>query len=89
MIVYKKFFDLIKARKITTTDIRKTGLVSEATLQKMRKGNAGLAYESLNRLCAFFDCQPSDLFEYVPDEEVEKWVEDAYKKIGKEKAAIV
>ena len=55
MIVYNKFFELIKKRGITTTDIRKTGLVSEATLQKMRKGNAGLAYDSLNRLCAFFN----------------------------------
>ena len=87
MIVYDKFFELIKKRRITTTDIRKTGLVSEATLQKMRKGNAGLAYDSLNRLCAFFNCQPSDLFEYVPDDAVEEWVEEAYKKIGKEKAA--
>lgn len=87
MIVYDKFFDLLKKKGITTTDIRKTGLVSEATLQKMRRGNAGLAYDSLNRLCAFFACQPSDLFEYVPDQDVEAWADEAFRKIGKERIA--
>ena len=69
MIKYDKFFALMKERNIKTTEIRRLKIVSEATLQKMRHGNTGLSYESLNRLCAFFNCQPSDLMEYVPDEQ--------------------
>ena len=29
-----------------------------------------LEQDALNRLCAFFDVQPGELLEYVPDEEV-------------------
>ncbi len=76
MIVYDKFFALMKEKNIKTTDIRRYKIVSEATLQKMRHGNTGLSVDSLNRLCAFFNCQPSDLMEYVEDEQTNAWLQE-------------
>ncbi len=39
----------------------------------MERG-ASKAYtvENLNKLCAFFNCQPADLIEYVPDVPLDK-----------------
>lgn len=36
MINYKKFFELLKKKGITSTDIRKQHIISESALQKMR-----------------------------------------------------
>lgn len=43
------------------------------TISEMERG-ASKAYsvENLNKLCAFFNCQPADLIEYVPDEPLDK-----------------
>lgn len=79
MIIYDKFFALMKDKNIKTTEIRRCGIVSEATLQKMRHGNTGLSADSLNRICAYFECQPSDIMEYVEDEKTAAWL--AEKKV--------
>ena len=74
MIVYDRFFALIKAKRVTTTMLRKHKVVSEATLQKMRHGGTGLSYDSLNRICAYLECQPADIMEFIDDEEVGAWL---------------
>ena len=74
MIKYDKFFALMKAKNVKTTEIRKHKIVSEATLQKMRHGETGLSYDSLNRICAFLECQPADIMEYVEDEATNEWL---------------
>jgi len=48
-----------------------TGL-SKNTLARLANDRADLvALNTMDRLCAFFDCQPGDLFIYVPASEAE------------------
>ena len=57
-----------EARRKITYDIIKaeTGL-SKTTLVRLANDKAELIGKTtLDRLCAFFDCQPGDLFIYVP-----------------------
>ncbi|OZB90079.1 helix-turn-helix transcriptional regulator [Paenibacillus sp. XY044] len=45
----------------------KTG-ISRAALTKLYDGEGkGIEYATLNTLCTFFNCQPGELLEYVPD----------------------
>lgn len=58
----------LKEKGITSYKIRSEKLLSESTLQKLRKGE-GVSWDNLETLCRLLECQPSDLIEYVPDAE--------------------
>ena len=62
---YKR--DVVSALKengITSYKIRSEKLLSESTLQKLRKGE-GVSWDNLETLCRLLECQPSNLIEYV------------------------
>lgn len=66
-IIYK--FDVLSALKergYTTYKIRKERLLSESTVQKLRKQEP-LAWENIEALCRLLNCQPGDIMEYVED----------------------
>ena len=68
-IKYK--IDILAALKdagYTTYRIRKEKLLSESTVQKLRKF-APLAWENIATICKLLNCQPGDLMEYVDEEE--------------------
>jgi putative transcriptional regulator len=57
-------------RKITYDIIRAETGLSKTTLVRLANDKAELIGKStLDRLCAFFECQPGDLFIYVPTPE--------------------
>jgi len=59
-------------RKITYDAIKKETGLAKSTLARLANDKAELIGKStMNRLCAFFDCQPGDLFIYVPISEAE------------------
>lgn len=62
-------FDILEALKekgYTTYEIRKKKLLSESTLQKLRK-KEGIAWSNIETICRLLDCQPGDILEYIPD----------------------
>ena len=56
----------LKERGYTTYRIRKEKLLSESTVQKLRRGDP-LSWENIDTLCWMLSCQPGDLMEYVPE----------------------
>lgn len=63
--------DIISALKdagYNTNTIRKNGLLSEGTLQSLRKGNY-ISMSAISKICELLKCQPGDILEYVPDDE--------------------
>ena len=66
---YDKLFALLKERGISSYAIRKSNIVSQAALTKMKNGEGNIDTRTLERLCAALNCQPGDILEYVPDEE--------------------
>ena len=56
----------LKENGITSYKIRSEKLLSESTLEKLRKGE-GVSWDNLETLCRLLECQPSDLIEYVPE----------------------
>ena len=58
----------LKEKGYNTNKIRTEGILSQSTLQKLREGK-GVAWENLEKICRLLECQPSDLIEYVKEEE--------------------
>ena len=57
-------------RKITYDDIWKQTGVNKNTLTRLANDRADMVGISVvDRLCTYFDCQPGDLFIYVPGSE--------------------
>lgn len=69
MFRYKK--DIMKALKekgFTSTRMRREKIMSEATMQNIRKGKS-ITLETINTICIILRCQPSDIIEVIPTNE--------------------
>ena len=69
--MYKYKIDVMKElseRGFTSTRMRKEKILSEATMQNLRKGK-GITTDTLNTICVILRCQPSDILEIIPTDE--------------------
>lgn len=60
-------------RKITLAEVSKQTGISRATLTRIAN-TPGYACttETINALCKYFECEPGELLQYIPDEEEEE-----------------
>ena len=79
MIVYYKLDTLLDERKITKTQLCKDTGISTNVVSKISK-NEVFKTDTLNRICEYLQVQPSEIMEWIPDEE--------YNKANEEKQAI-
>ena len=63
-IKYDKLFAVMKKKELTTYKIRKDNIISEGTLQNLRKNNH-ISTKTIDALCNALNCQPGDIMEYV------------------------
>ncbi len=55
--------------RVTYDSIRAETGVNKNTLTRLANDRAGMvALSTIDRLCAYFECQPGDLFIYTTDE---------------------
>lgn len=69
--MYKYKIDILKElskRGYTSTRMRKEKILSEATMQNLRKGK-GITTDTINTICIILRCQPSDILEIIPTDE--------------------
>ena len=60
---------MLAKRKMSVTELSEKLGITMANVTILKNGKAkAVKVETLNKLCAALDCQPGDLFEYVPDE---------------------
>ncbi len=61
-------------RRITYEDIQAGSGVNKNTIVKLANDRAAMVGISvIDRLCEYFDCQPGDIFVYVPDSEAGRY----------------
>ena len=61
---------LMGIHKMNIQDVRdKTGLNRNTIANMYHEKGKGIDYETMEKLCKLFNCQPGDLFEYIPDQE--------------------
>ena len=68
MMKYYKLFIMLDKKGMKRTDLLK--VVSSVTLAKLGKGES-VTTDILCKICAFLDCQPGDIMEYIPEEKSE------------------
>ena len=75
MIKFKiNIADALERRGFNSYQAKKTKILSQDTLKKIKNEDANISLESLNRICMLLDLQPKDLIEYVEDvEEMERF----------------
>ncbi len=70
----------LSKRGYTSTRMRNEKILSEATMQNLRKGK-GITTDTINTICIILRCQPSDIIEIIPtDEEKIKYFWKTLKK---------
>ncbi len=63
----------LKNKGYSSFRLRKTALLSESTIQKLRENsNQSLSWANIDTLCRLLECQPGDLISYYPDDDNEK-----------------
>lgn len=71
MLLFRYKIDVMKElseRGFTSTRMRKEKILSEATMQNLRRGK-GITTDTLNTICVILRCQPSDILEIIPTDE--------------------
>jgi len=67
MIAFK-LDDLLWEHRKRAEEVKAATGISAATLSNIRNGkNTNISTRTLNKLCKFFECQVSDIMEYIPD----------------------
>ena len=65
MVSYNPLWKMLIDRKMSKADFRRETGISSNTLTRMNKGEA-VSFALLNKICAHFQCDYSDIIEYDP-----------------------
>ncbi len=68
MIKYDKLINIFKERGINGYTIKKNKIIGQATFKKILEGGH-VDTRTIDHLCAYLNCQPGDIMEYVPDKQ--------------------
>ena len=79
MIVYEKLMNLLSEKKLNKRQLSEAIGIKANTMSALSK-NRNVNTETINRICEYFRVQPSEIMEWMPDEE--------YNKVNAEKIAI-
>lgn len=61
---------MLARRKIRSRELAKHVGITEQNLSLLKGGRVrGIRFATLARICAYLECQPADLLEYVPGPE--------------------
>ena len=71
MISYGKLWLILEDRGLKKKDL--LNIISAPTLAKLGK-NENVNVKIIEQICAFLNCQPGDIMEYVSDEKIEQVV---------------
>ncbi len=79
-ISFTRLFNLLNSRGISIYKLKTDKVVGTATLDKIRRNNIGKGVNakgqkrenidtaSIDAICKYLNCQPSDIMEYIKDE---------------------
>lgn len=66
-ILFDKLWDMMKAKGISTYQLREKCGINGKTVRCLR-ANDNMETKTLSKLCSVLDCRLEDIAEYVPDE---------------------
>lgn len=69
MISFDILRDYMRQHGQSIYALSKNKIVGGATLDKIRANSQGVTVETINRICNYLHCEPSDIMQYIPDQE--------------------
>lgn len=70
MTIIVKLDVLLAARKVKSKELADAIGITEQNLSLIKQGKIkGFRFSTLDALCKYLDCQPGDLFSYIPVKE--------------------
>lgn len=70
MIVYKKLDKLLQDKKMQWKDLCEAGI--SVNMPQRFSQNKSINTDTLNKVCEYLHVQPSEIMEWIPDEEYNK-----------------
>ena len=67
-IVYDKLLKMLSERGVTSYLIKKDKVIGQATFRRIKEGG-DIDTRTIANLCAYLDCQPGDILDYVPEDQ--------------------
>ena len=65
--------ELMRMKKITVTDLAKKVGISRVNMSNLKTGKVrAIRFSTLEAICRELNCQPGDILEYVPDEQIDR-----------------
>lgn len=71
MIIYNKLGDYLKSKNMKYIDLQRELQLSPSMTAKFTK-NRIISTDTLNKVCEYLQVQPSEIMEWIPDEEYNK-----------------
>lgn len=68
LLKYDKLFQLLENRGIKKSDLRNLGF--SPTIPTRLSKSEHINTVNIDKLCKLLNCQPADIMEYVPDDEI-------------------
>jgi putative transcriptional regulator len=60
---------MLARRKVKSKDLAEHVGITEANMSLLKQGKVkGVRFDTLEKICAYLQCQPADLLAYEPDE---------------------
>ena len=60
---------MLATRKVKSRDLAEHLGITEANVSLLKQGKVkGVRFETLEKICAFLQCQPGDVLKYAPEE---------------------
>lgn len=66
MISYAPLWETMKRKGATTYTLQVKGEISSSTVRRLKAGES-VSTNTLDALCALFDCDLSDILRYLPE----------------------
>jgi DNA-binding Xre family transcriptional regulator len=66
MITFEPLRDIAKKRGKSIYALTKDKVIGGATLDKIRSNSPGVTVDTIDRICNYFSCKPSDIMRYTP-----------------------
>ena len=80
MLKYKiNVFDALDRAGFNLYKAKKTGILSQNTMYKLKNDDTSITLGALNNICNILDMQPKDILEFVQTEEEKKELEKIWK----------
>ena len=69
MAIIVRLDRLMADRKISLNELAEKVNMTNVNLSNLKNGKMkGVRFETMNAICKVLNCQPGDLFEYLPEE---------------------